>query len=212
MSTMSGKLRLFFAAGWWVVCFWPAWPLQAQQAVFRAELKPDTVLMDNLFELRFVLEGAADCGAFVPPPFADFDIVNGPNLASSIRMVNGHVSQSQVWSYVLSPRSEGLFYIGPASVRCAGQVYETDPVEVWVLPNPDGIRQPLTPDHPFGEWFDQGFQFDFRMPADPFEEFEELFRQMQPPALVPAPRDSLPAHPKVPAPQPPRKKRKVYRI
>lgn len=182
----------------------------AQSPVFRAELKPDTVLMNNLFELRFVLEGVADCGNFVPPPFADFDIITGPNQATSIRMVNGQVSQRQVWSYILSPRSEGLFYIGPASVRCSEQVLETDPIEVWVMPNPEGVRQPLDSDDPWGRWLDDGFRFDFRMPADPFE---ELFRQMQPPGFTPAPRDSLPEQPKQPGPSsPPRKKRKVYRI
>ncbi len=211
---MSSKYRFLSAVvGCLAAGLLAAGALHAQQPVFRAELKPDTVLMDNLFEVRFVLEGGGECSEFVPPPFADFDIVNGPNLATSIRMVNGRVSQSQVWSYVLSPRSEGLYYIGPASVRCSEDVLETDPIEVWVMPNPDGIRRPIPSDNPFDQWLDDGFRFDFRMPTDPFEDFEELFRQMQPPAFTPAPRDSVPALPEKPRnPQPPKRKRKVYRI
>lgn len=187
------------------------WAPSGAQPVFRAELAPDSVLMANPFELRFVLEGAASCGEFVPPPFADFDVVHGPNLATSIQMINGRVRQQQVWSYILEPRSEGVYYLGPASVRCGEQVLETDPLEVWVWPNPDGIRRRLPPARPFGEmWPSDGFPFEWRMP-DPFEYFEEFFEREDPPARDPLPSDSL-SVPRRDTPSPPRKKRKVYRI
>ncbi len=187
-------------------------PLGAQP-IFRAELNPDSVWMDNLFEVRFVLDGAASCEEFVPPPFVDFDVVRGPNLATSIQMINGQVRQQQVWSYVLAPRSEGVYYLGTASVRCGEQVFETDPIEVWVLPNPEGIGRPLPSERPFGEgWPSDDFFFEWRMPSNPFEGFEEFFRRIEPPVWKPAPpADSL-SVPRRPPSFPPRKKRKVYRI
>ncbi|GEM_PF-558758 len=177
---------------------------EGQQPAFRVELNPDTVLMDNPFEVQFIWNGNANCGEFVPPPFTDFDIAYGPHLATSIQIVNGQMRQQQVWSYGLMPRSEGIFYIGPASVRCQdGQVFETEPIEVWVKPNPDGIRQtPRSYNNPWTDRLD-----GFHLPTNPFKELDEFFQQLMPPKESPQ-YDSTPA----PKHRPPRKKRKVYRI
>ena len=110
---------------------------QAEEVTFKVEVSTDTVLMDNYFEVKFTIENARP--GFSPPTFSDFDVVGGPNQSSSFSMINGKVTQSATYTYYLQPRMEGVFYIDAAAIEVDGDFIETPPVEVVVLPNPDGI-------------------------------------------------------------------------
>jgi len=112
-------------------------PLQASDIVFRVEVSTDTVLLGNYFELKFTVENAR--GSFVPPDFSGFELVGGPNQASSFSMINGVVTNSSSYTYYLEPLHEGLLYIEPASIDIDGKIMETPNLEIVVLPNPDGI-------------------------------------------------------------------------
>lgn len=107
---------------------------------FSVTLSTDTVLMGNYFELAFKLENERG-DQFEPPDFKEFRVVGGPNQSSSFSIVNGEVSRSSSISYFLAPKTEGSFFIGPASIKAGEAILETPPVEVIVLPNPDGILQ-----------------------------------------------------------------------
>lgn len=113
--------------------------MKAEDAVIKVEVSTDSVLMGNYFEVKFTVENAV--GKFTPPDFSDFDIVGGPNQSSSFSMINGVVSRSASYTYYLQPREEGLFYIDVASVETDDKFLETPPVEILVVPNPDGILE-----------------------------------------------------------------------
>ncbi|MCB0661132.1 MAG: BatD family protein [Saprospiraceae bacterium] len=117
--------------------------LQAQSQknpVFTVEINRDSVLMGNAFKVTFLLENGKGLN-FQVPEFKDFEVVGGPNQSSSFSMVNGDVSQKMSYSFFLSPKMEGSFFIEPASIEVGGKVLETLPMEVNVYPNPDGIIQ-----------------------------------------------------------------------
>ncbi|TVR76823.1 MAG: hypothetical protein EA409_12845 [Saprospirales bacterium] len=111
--------------------------VHASEVVFKVEVSTDTVLMGNYFEVKFTVENARP--SFSPPDFTDFEIVGGPNQSSSFSMVNGRVSQSATYTYFLQPREEGIFYVQAAAIEVDGKYLETPPVEIFVMPNPDGI-------------------------------------------------------------------------
>ncbi len=148
--------------------------------------------MGNYFQIQFILENANGTDFQAPELKQDFDIISGPSHSMFTTIVNGTVSQQTVISYFLAPKTEGLFYIGPASIRAGDKVLETEPVEVLVVPNPDGIKQSPELDNP-------PLRFEF---GNPFHFNDPFFDR--PRHLTPPHRDSIPAKPK--------KKRKTIRI
>lgn len=115
--------------------------LMAQDgARFTVEVSTDSILFGNYFKVTFTLENARG-NEFSAPDFSEFHVVSGPNQASSMSIVNGAMTQSISYSYYLEPKDIGNFYIQPASVAVEGQVMETLPIEVMVVPNPEGIKQ-----------------------------------------------------------------------
>lgn len=113
-----------------------------EDATFTVRLSSDSILFGNYFELSFFLKNVRG-EHFEPPPFHNFDIAGGPNMASSKSIINGELSQSLSYSYYLKPKDTGNFYILPASITVDGKILETEAVEVVVVPNPDGIVQEI---------------------------------------------------------------------
>ncbi len=149
--------------------------LSAQEgARFTVEVSSDSILMGNYFKVTFTLESAQG-DEFEAPQFRDFDIISGPNYSSSLSIMNGESSQTVSYSYYLRPREVGNYYIEPASIAVGDEILETLPVEVIVVPNPDGIEQQperqMAPQLNFG-W--DGFEW-----PDLFREFLALPQQPQ---------------------------------
>jgi len=137
------KLKWFITS---VICTVAMGILYSQdEVVCKVEINPDTILMDNYFVIQFTLENAK--GRFDAPEFNDFDIVSGPNKSSSISIINGESSRTMAYSYYLKPREAGIFYIDPVRFYLDNDsVIETEPLEIEVLPNPEGrIIEPRSP-------------------------------------------------------------------
>lgn len=112
----------------------------SQEASFTVSVYPDTLLLGNQLEVSFKLENGSSQD-FTPPTFEGFTLVAGPNMSSSMMMSNGTVSQTISYSYFLEAKEAGVFFIPPAKIETeAGDLF-TDPLEIIVLPNPDGIIQ-----------------------------------------------------------------------
>lgn len=167
---------------------WAVGLLSAQEGPrFTVELSSDSILLGNYFKAVFTLENA-NGQAFEPPHFQGFDIVSGPNVASSFSMANGRTSQRISYAYYLQPRDIGNYYIEPASIAVGEQVLETLPVPVTVAPNPDGIIQ--APQEERGQSFQWGWD-DWEWPS--FAPFRE---RIQPSVPTPEPPPQEPAKPK----------------
>ncbi|MCB0521562.1 MAG: BatD family protein [Lewinellaceae bacterium] len=173
---------------------------QERPVKFTVEVSTDSILMGNNFEVKFILENA-NGNDFEAPDFSDhFNVVSGPNFSSSFSMVNGTMTQSQTITYYLEPRDIGAYYILPASVNTGDKILETVPLEVLVVPNPDGIKQspPNRKQPSFFDWGSNPFNFDFSFPAIP-----EMKEQEKEAPLPPS---------QIPKEQPATKKRKTIRI
>jgi hypothetical protein len=164
---------------------------------FTVTVSSDSILMDNYFEVKFILENA-DGKNFEAPDFSQhFKVISGPNFSTSMNIVNGDVSRKMTITYFVEPKETGLFYILPASVQAADKVLETSPLEVLVVPNPSGVKQ-----SPSRSNMDS-FQFNFGNPFD-MEFFMPEFKEM-PERNRPLPEEQAPA-------ETPKKKKKTTRI
>ncbi len=114
--------------------------LYAQGPTFEVTVSTDSILLGNYIEVSFTLSNGA-LEEFQPPTFDGFKILSGPNQSTSISMVNGTTSQTASYSYYLEPTDIGTYFIPPARVISEDLALETKPIEVLVLPNPDGIIQ-----------------------------------------------------------------------
>lgn len=105
----------------------------AQQ--FSTSVDKTTVGEYERFQIYFTFEGSDVNGLsnLRPPAFTGFRVLSGPNQSSSMQFINGKVSGSMIFSYILQPASIGEFTIGSASVDLGGKTYNTQPIKVRVV-------------------------------------------------------------------------------
>jgi len=113
--------------------------LHGQTIDFNVSVSNDTLLMGNYLEVKFEINNVN--GKFSPPDFAGWNIVAGPNSASSYSIINGEVNQSSSYTFYLEAQNEGDYMIGPAKLKAADKEYTTPELKIVVMENPDGIQQ-----------------------------------------------------------------------
>ncbi|RMD50379.1 MAG: protein BatD, partial [Ignavibacteria bacterium] len=70
---------------------------------------------------------------FVAPTFENFRVLGGPNQSTSMQIINGKVSGSLSYSYVLRPQKTGTFTIGPGFINYEGKKYTTGTIKIKVV-------------------------------------------------------------------------------
>jgi len=118
---------------------------QAQQGdiSFAATVDPTTISTDDQLTLTLTLQGPVQN---VPeprlPPLEGFEVYSS-GRSQNISIINGQVSTSVSFNYIMRPSRAGEFTIGPAEVTIDGQTYTTTPITVEVvqgqLPTPTPI-------------------------------------------------------------------------
>lgn len=106
----------------------------AQDVQVSASTDAEQVGALEQFELTIRVAGR-DSGDAQPPQLTrlrGFQVVGGPNVSTSFQWINGTVSSSKAFTYILLPEREGQFTIDPIEVRVGGKSYRTAPVPVRV--------------------------------------------------------------------------------
>lgn len=95
-----------------------------------ATVSRNPVGVNEQFQLSFSLNGGGS--SFRAPSLNDFHILSGPNQSTSMQFINGAVSQSLTFSYILQPKKEGTFKIDPATVESGGKVVQSNSITINV--------------------------------------------------------------------------------
>jgi len=170
--------------------------LAQDEVNFSVTASSDTILLGNYIEVSFSLENASPRN-FEAPNFKGFDIVSGPNQSSSFSMMNGVTKQSMTYSYYVKPKEVGIFFIEPSFIEADEENLSTQPIEIIVLDNPDGIIQkPQRRQSPQMDFFNFPSDDFFNFPSDDF------FNRKK---VIPKSEDGT-------KPKKKKKKRKVYKI
>jgi len=98
-----------------------------------AKVNRTTLSVGDNFQVSFDIEG--DGSNFSAPSFEDFGVLSGPNKSSSMQWVNGEFSSSLSYSYILRAVNEGVFTIQPASIKFNGNLAQSTPIKIKVLPS-----------------------------------------------------------------------------
>ncbi|MEO8168101.1 MAG: BatD family protein, partial [bacterium] len=106
----------------------------AQDASFVATLDKNPVSVNDQFTLSFTLQNAGSGGGknLKLPNLDNFRIMMGPSTTSNMQYINGVVSSSFTYSYVLQPKSVGKFTIGAASIEIGGKTYSSPALTIEV--------------------------------------------------------------------------------
>ena len=102
---------------------------------FFATVNETKVADTDRLQVTFTFEGkdVNKLKNFKPPAFRDFRIFSGPNQSTSMKIINGVVSASLSYSYILLPDATGNYTIGSATIEYDGESFNTEPITVTVV-------------------------------------------------------------------------------
>lgn len=105
----------------------------AQNFKFTAD--KTTVQQNDRFKIYFTFEGGnrTSMKNYRPPKLKNFSILSGPNQSSSMSIVNGSVSSTLTYSYIIVAPNLGEFTISPASLEFKGEIYKTNSLKIKVV-------------------------------------------------------------------------------
>jgi hypothetical protein len=129
--------------------------LSTAQAKFYASA-PKSVPQNGNFQLSFTLENG-NGNNLKPPSVSDFQVLGGPNTSTSMQWVNGNVTQSITYTYILRPKNQGAFKIGKASIQVAGVTMESNELSVQVTAPVAAQQQQRRQQNPFDPFDDPFF-------------------------------------------------------
>jgi hypothetical protein len=116
----------------------------AQDPTFQASVDKNPVSVDDQFTLSLVLQNAGGGKNLKMPSLDTFRIMMGPSTSSNYQIINGAVSSSMTYSYVLQPKGVGKFTLGSASIEAGGKTYTSNPITIEVVkgsPRPKAQQQ-----------------------------------------------------------------------
>lgn len=106
--------------------------LSAQE--FETTADRTTVGVGERFQVYFTFQGSSnDISGFRPPSFEGFRVLSGPNQSTNMQIINGQVSSSITFSFILTPANEGEFTIGQAEINYKGTKYRSNPLKINVV-------------------------------------------------------------------------------
>jgi len=127
---------------------------RADDVLLQADVDATKIGAEDQVRLTITLEGrAADSVQQVAlPPLKNLRHVGGPFLSTQVSFVNGAVSQSRSFTYVLQPIGPGKAEIGALQLKVGTSDKTTAPIEIEVVPGSLGPRQ-SQPRNPFDDGF-----------------------------------------------------------
>jgi hypothetical protein len=123
--------------------------VQAQDGTFTAAADPTRVAAGEQFQLTFTFNGS-DVNSvrnLKAPDFNQFVVISGPNQSTNMQWINGQMSASIAYTYILYARQAGKFTIGPATVDYKGKTLKSSAIQIEVTQGKPKQQQ-KQPDQP----------------------------------------------------------------
>ena len=129
-----------------VICAFSV-PAVAADASFEASVDKNPVALGDQFTLSFTLSNAGVGGGknMRLPDLSRFHIMSGPNQSTSMQFINGAVSSTVTYSYILQPKDMGKFTIAAAMIEADGKQYATRPIALEVVKGTPRQKQQAPP-------------------------------------------------------------------
>lgn len=116
------------------------------QIEFETSVSKNNLGVNQRFKIEFSVnkQGADN---FTPPSFNNFKVVGGPSSSVNQSWINGKVSFSQSYIYILEPKNEGEFIIEPATIEYEGETIKSNSIKVTVSKAVEIPKDPNNPEY-----------------------------------------------------------------
>ena len=116
----------------------------AQDATLKTKVSKNKLGVNQRLRVEFSVnkQGADN---FTPPSFRNFKVVGGPSQSVSQSWINGKVSFSQSYTYIIQPKRKGELTIEPATIEIGGKTIKSEPVKIIVV---SAVEIPKDPNDP----------------------------------------------------------------
>ncbi len=104
--------------------------IQAQAAKLDATVNKTTVSTSESFKYTLTLNTDGDIRMNA---LADFDIIQGPSVSTSMQIINGAVSNEKAYTYFLRAKKQGSFTIPAATAKTPQGVIKSNTVKMTVV-------------------------------------------------------------------------------
>lgn len=136
--------KWFMVYGLWFMAIFASNLVHAQDIDFRASVDKNRITLDDQVELTLTVSGSQDVGAPQLPQMDGFQIIS-TGSSSQFSFINGKMSVSKSFTYILMPLKEGRLTIPPATIEVGGRTLKTESIEIEVV---KGTRVPQAPAQP----------------------------------------------------------------
>jgi len=117
----------------------------------RAEVDARKIGIQEQVVLTITVEGSSLPEEVDRPAFTNLRVVGIPSTSTQVSLVNGRMSQSRSWTYVLQPAAVGSAEVGAVRVRLQSGEYSTAPIPIEVVPGAVKPAPAPRSQDPFGE-------------------------------------------------------------
>ncbi|WNW01402.1 BatD family protein [Tenacibaculum sp. HL-MS23] len=120
--------------------------INAQEPALKATVSKNKLGVNQRLRVEFSTnkQGADN---FKAPNFKNFKIVGGPSQSVSQSWINGKVTFSKSYTYIIQPKRKGEFNIPPATIEIGGEIIKSNTVKVIVLGAVDIPKNPNDPNY-----------------------------------------------------------------
>ena len=134
-------VNIFRRTGTFLFLAMAAMPSLAQDVGFQASVDRNPVGIGEEIKLSFILTNAGTGGGsnLKLPDLSKFRVLSGPNQSTSMQFINGSMSSSVTYSYVVQAKETGKLAIGSATIDVGGKTLRSAPLTLEVV---KGAAQP----------------------------------------------------------------------
>ncbi|MBM2815787.1 MAG: hypothetical protein HW421_2549 [Ignavibacteria bacterium] len=111
----------------------------AQAPSFTASVNQSSIAPGENIQLTFSIN--VEAKNFKAPDFKGFSVLSGPNQSQNISIVNGQMSRTLSFVFVLQAGNPGKYTIGAASITVGSSVLHTNPITINVEKGTSGKSQ-----------------------------------------------------------------------
>ncbi|WKD85275.1 hypothetical protein KCTC32516_00615 [Polaribacter huanghezhanensis] len=116
------------------------------QTDFKTTVSKSKLGVNERFRIEFSINKQGGDN-FTPPSFKNFKVVAGPSQSVNQSWINGSVSFSQSYTYVLEPKAIGTFSISGATIQLNGKTLTSNSVKINILKAVDIPPNPNDPNY-----------------------------------------------------------------
>jgi len=118
----------------------------AQEISFTTQVSKNKLGLNQRLRIEFSIN-QKDFSNFKPPAFHNFKLVAGPSSSVQQSWVNGKSSYEKSYTYIIAPKSVGVFTLPPATIQYKGKEVLSNTPQITVTKEVATPKNPNDPDY-----------------------------------------------------------------